>query len=68
MVLFFIAVMLIFLGNIRLESGESWLEYTFSYVSVYWSGAVVGSIILLIIFIAAIIWVTIGGKGDGDKK
>jgi len=67
MVLLFIAVLLIFLGNIRLESGESWLEYALSYVSAYWSGAVVGSIILAVIFIAAIIWITIG-SGKKEAK
>jgi len=66
MILLFIAVLLIFLGNIRLESGESWLEYALSYVAAYWSGAVVGSIVLVIIFIAAIVWITVGGK-KGDK-
>lgn len=65
MILLFIAVMLIFLANIRLDNGDSWLEYSLNYVSVYWSGAVVGSIILVVIFIAAIMWVTVGEK---EKK
>lgn len=68
MVLLFIAVLLVFLGNIRLESGDSWLEYSLNYVTDYWSGAVVGSILLVVIFIAAIIWVTIGGSEKKKKE
>ena len=68
MILLFIAVLLIFLANIRMESGESWLEYSLGYVSDYWGGAVVGSIILVVIFIAAIIWVTIGEKEKKKKE
>lgn len=68
MILLFIAVILIFLANIRMESGDSWLEYTLNYVSEYWSGAVVGSIILVVIFIAAILWVTLGEKEKKKKE
>ena len=64
----FAAVALIFLNSIPTKSGESWLEYALSYVNFNWSGSVVGSIILVILFIFLIWWITKGGgkKEEGD--
>ena len=58
MVIMFIAVILIFLSVIPANEKESWLEFGFNYVVDYWTGAVVGSIVLFILVIWSIIWIT----------
>jgi len=68
MAVFSVAVILIFIANIRLDNGKSWLEYGFSYLVNYWNGAVVGSIILLIIVILAIFFVVSGGNNKDNKN
>ncbi|MBU1604298.1 MAG: hypothetical protein KJ583_03185, partial [Nanoarchaeota archaeon] len=59
MIFMTVSVVLIFLANIKTSGNESWLEYAWNYMTSYWNGAVVGSIILFIIVIAAI-WLVIG--------
>lgn len=67
MVVMTLAVILIFLGTIQTDD-ESWLEYGWNYMIDYWSGAVVGSIILFIVFIAAIFFIVGGGNKEKGKK
>ncbi len=67
MVVMTLAVVLIFLGTIKTDDG-SWLEYGWNYMIDYWSGAVVGSIILFIVFIAAIFFVVKGSGGGKSKR
>ncbi len=67
MALMFIAVILIFLSVIPANEEESWLEYGAGYIIENWSGAVVGSIVLFILVIWAIVWIT-KSKEEGNKK
>lgn len=62
-----IGVILIFLYAIKLDSGQSWLEYAYDYVMNSWGGSIVSSIILLAVIVAAILFITWNKKGDGEK-
>ena len=69
-ILFGFAVIFIFLGVIETDKGESWLSYGYNYLLDFWNGAVIGSIVLLGVVVAAIFFV-VGGKGktsDKDKE
>lgn len=68
MIIFSIAVVLIFLGVIENSRGESWLEYGWNFMIDNWNGAILGSIVLFIIFIGAIFYVVSGGDKEGKKK
>ena len=59
-------VILIFLYAIKLDSGESWLEYAYNYLMNSWGGSIVSSFILLAVIIGAIIFIT-RSKGNGVK-
>lgn len=67
MIVFSLAVVLIFLGVIKTPDNESWLEFGWNYVIDNWSGAVVGSIILFLLMIGAI-WFVVGGDGKKEGK
>ena len=58
MIVMFIAVLLVFLSAIPYNEDVSWLEFGVNYVVDYWTGAVVGSIVLFILVIWSIIWIT----------
>ncbi|MBS3163303.1 hypothetical protein J4427_01300 [Candidatus Woesearchaeota archaeon] len=62
-----IGVIIIFLYAIKLDSGQSWLEYAYEYVMDSWGGSIVSSVILLAVIIGAIFFITWNKKGDGDK-
>ena len=55
---------IIFLYAIKLDSGKSWLEYSYDYVMRSWGGSIVSSFLLLAIIIGAILFITRGT----DKK
>lgn len=55
-ILFFVVV--IFLDAITFDNGQTWLEYVYEYITTYWSGPVVTSIIFLLIAIGAILYIT----------
>jgi len=59
-----IGVTLIFLGAIRNDSGESWLEIGFNWIAQQWQGPVFTSAIIVIIAVVAIFWLT---KSGGEK-
>jgi len=68
MIFMTVAVILIFLANIKTSGEESWLEYAWNYLMDYWSGAVVGSIVMFIVVIAAIWLIVGGGKTREERK
>ena len=68
MVLMFIAVILVFLSSIPANEDESWLEYSYNYVIDYWTGALVGSVVLFLLVVWAIMWITKPGKNGGKEK
>lgn len=63
-----LGIILIFMGAIRTETGDSWLHWTYSYAVDNWSGSIVGSIIMFVIIIAAIIWITKSNPNGGGSK
>lgn len=65
----FIFLIFVFLGAIKTDSGESWLEYGWNYTNANWSGSVVSSFIFLAVLIFAIVYITSGNKKpDGAKS
>ena len=63
----FVGVILSFLGAIRTEAGETWLEYLWNYVLANWGGTVVATIVFFIVAIGAVAYVVKGSKkGGGD--
>ena len=68
MIVMFIAVILVFLSVIPYNEKDSWLEYAASYVVDNWSGAVVGSIILFVLVIWAVVWITSSKEGEEEKE
>lgn len=67
MIAMLIAVILIFMGVLETPDGDSWLRFTFDFVLDFWSGAVVGSIVILIVVIVAI-FIIVGGKSKTAKE
>lgn len=61
MVLIFISIVLIFLN------ATGWLQQIYWYVMINWDGVAVSSIGLVIIIIAAILWIT-HDRGAGEQK
>ncbi len=55
MIIMFIGIVIIFLDAIRDESGRSWLDALWDYLSQFWTSAAVASIIL-IIFLIVFVW------------
>lgn len=68
MVLMFIGVILIFMDSIKLDSGESWLEWLWTFLKGNWAANYTASIILIIVFILAILFITWERKPKESKK
>jgi len=64
--LIFIGVILIFLGSLKLSSGESWLEYAWNYALNNWGGSVFGSIVFFLILIGSIFIIVKSPKKAGS--
>lgn len=58
MILMFIGVILIFMDSIKLDSGETWLSWLWSFMQGNWAANYTASIILVIVLIAAIAFIT----------
>jgi len=63
----FIAIVAIFLHAIKTDSGQTWLDYIFSYISSNWSGNTVGTIILAIVVVGFMWFVTKSPKKEEKK-
>jgi hypothetical protein len=59
-----VAVVLIFLGVIKLDNGQSWLSYGWNYLIYFWDSAVIGSIVIFLVVIGVIFFVVKGGKSE----
>lgn len=69
MFIMFIGIVLIFLGAIKDEAGDSWLDIFWNYVSHNGQGGnAVGSIILLIILVLFMVYIVKSPKSAGDSK
>ena len=68
MIVMFIAVVFIFLGNIPANANESLLEFALNYVVEFWSGTLIATLILLIVIIWAILYITKGEQGGKSGK
>jgi hypothetical protein len=66
LIIIFIAIIVIFMSAIKLESGQSWLGYIYEYIVQNWGGAVVSSFIFLAVIVGTIIWVTYSKKGGNE--
>ncbi|MBU0929498.1 MAG: hypothetical protein KJ623_00305 [Nanoarchaeota archaeon] len=53
-----LGVIIIFLYAIKLDSGQSWLEYVYNYIINSWGGSIVSSFVLLAVIVGAIIFIT----------
>ena len=65
MFVMFVAVVFIFLGNIPANEKQSWLGFTFDYITEFWSGTMIATLILLGVIIWAIMFIT---KGDHARE
>ena len=68
MVLMFIGIVLIGLNAVKTESGESWLQYGWEYLTGNWDTTAVTSIILLVIVIGFIFIITMDNKKPTKKE
>lgn len=68
MVLMFIGVILIFMDSIKLDSGESWLEWLWTFLKGNWTANYAASVILIIVFILAILFITWERTPKESKK
>ncbi len=66
----FIGLLGIFLNAITTSAGESWLSVTLGWVGSFWTNEAVASIILIIVILAAFIYITGSQKGakSAEKK
>jgi hypothetical protein len=65
MIIMFIGIVIIFLDAIRDETGRSWLDRLWEYLSQFWTSTAVASIIL-IIFLIVFVWFM--ARGEKEKK
>lgn len=63
-IIMFVGILAIFMMAIKTEDGTPWLTWVLEYVSTHWSGAFVGSIILMLIIIGFMAFVI----SDPNKK
>ena len=60
------SIILIFLDGLKLDNGQSWLEYGWYFVIRYWNTAAFGSL-LLMAFIIGFVWFVAGDKSGHDE-
>jgi len=58
----FVGVLFSFLGAIRNDAGQTWLEYIWEYILANWSGTVIATIIFFVVAIGAVAYVVSGSK------
>jgi len=68
MVLMFIGIILIGLNAAKTESGESWLEYGWSYLVGNWDSTAVGAIVLLLVLVGFMAYVTKSPSTPNKKE
>lgn len=68
MIIMFIGIAVVFLDAIRLESGTSWLEILFGYLSQFWTSTAVASIILILFIIAFVMFMTWEVKEEKSEE
>lgn len=68
MIIMFIGIVLIFLQAIKTDSGDSWLEYAFDYMSDNWSSTGVASIFLILFTVGIMYWLTKGEDATTKVK
>jgi len=70
MVLMFIGIVLIAMNAVKMESGESWLQYGWDYMVENWDTTAMTSIILLVIVIGIMFFITMDRKkaGKGEES
>ncbi len=67
MIVMFVGIVIIFLDAIRDETGRSWLDALWEYLSQFWTSTAVASIIL-IIFIVLFVWFMAKGEKTEEEK
>ena len=65
MFVMFVAVVFIFLGTIPANEKQSWLGFVFDYITEFWSGTLIATLILLGVIVWAIMFIT---KGDHVRE
>ncbi|PIN86591.1 hypothetical protein COV19_03670 [Candidatus Woesearchaeota archaeon CG10_big_fil_rev_8_21_14_0_10_44_13] len=68
MVAMLIGIILIFMDSIKLDSGESWLEWLWDFLKGNWAANYTASIILVIVLIGAILFITSDKKVKKEAK
>lgn len=68
MVVMLIGVILIFMDSIKLDSGESWLEWLWGFLQGNWAANYTASIILIIVLVGAMLFITWEKKPDKSSK
>ena len=68
MIAMLVGVILIFMDSIKLDSGQSWLEWLWDFLTHNWAANYTASIILIIVLIAAILFITWERKPAKESK
>ena len=63
-VIMFVGIIFVFMAAIKTESGQSWLDRLWQYLTQFWTSAAVASIILIIFLIIFVGWITRKEKGE----
>ena|SRR3989344_5022416 len=66
-VIIFIGVVLIFLDAIKTDTGGSWLETGWFYLTTRWESSAISAIIFLVVIIGAILYVTSSKSAEGSR-
>ncbi len=67
-IIMFLGIVFVFMDAIRTETGQSWLDLLFGYLSQFWTSAAVASIILIIFLIVFVGWITRKEKEEGGTS
>lgn len=68
MVAMLIGVILIFMDSIKLDSGQTWLEWLWEFLKGNWAANYTASIILIIVLIGAMLFITSEKKPKKETK
>ena len=65
MLIMFIGIVLIFLQAIKVDSGESWLEWAWNNLSENWTSTGIASVILIVVIVLFMLYIT---KSPSEQK
>ena len=68
MVIMFVGIVFVFLAAIKTQSGASWLDIFWQWITSFWTSTAVASIILMIVIVIFLYFIVTGGPKEKEKE